>query len=160
MWLVCQSKMQQSSCACSKIRGFRIRCTAQCSFLRVCYKHGYQAWIQTLNGKDQIGCSISLLQWWSNKESCIMAASESENHLRVGRKRHLSTAPCKVSSPFTVWNPKKLLQRSGYFIFWSWTIMKKDEICWIANCFVVSCLYVELQTKVMVNINSTWHTGQ
>ncbi len=25
MWLVCQSKMQQSSCACSKIR-----CTAQC----------------------------------------------------------------------------------------------------------------------------------
>ncbi len=27
---VCQSKMQPSSCACSKIRGFGIRCTAQC----------------------------------------------------------------------------------------------------------------------------------
>ena len=30
MWLVCQSKMQQSSCACSDIRGFGIRCTVQC----------------------------------------------------------------------------------------------------------------------------------
>ena len=33
MWLVCQSKMQHSSCACSKIRGFGIRCTTHCKAL-------------------------------------------------------------------------------------------------------------------------------
>ncbi len=61
MWLVCQSKMQQSSCACSKIRGFGIWCTAQCQHICIIYLYCPTTTAWSLSYGSNVNCSLGLI---------------------------------------------------------------------------------------------------